>query len=352
MSTPLGTSGTRDTIGLDLHKRESQLCILGADGEIAEQRIVTSRERFTTVLGERPPARVLLEASTESEWVARHLETLGHTVVVADPNFMPMYATRSRRVKTDKRDARTLAEACRLGAYRPAHRLSDAQRHVRAELAVREALVRTRTRYLALVKAFVRRDGLRLPSSDAEHVPARLEALLLTRPEASILARETAPLIRALTLLNQEIAAADQGIVAIRRDDPVVARLTTVPGVGPLTATAFVATVDDVGRFASAHQLEAYLGLVPSERSSGETQRRGRITKAGNVRLRWLLVEAAWRLLRSRSDETAVLRAWAERLALRRGKRIAVVALARRLAGILYAMWRDAAPYNARRLRG
>lgn len=345
-----------DTIGFDLHKRESQLCILADDGEITERRIVTSRERLSAVLGARPAARVLLEASTESEWVARHLESLGHTVVVADPNFAPMYATRSRRVKTDKRDARTLAEACRLGAYRPAHRLSDAQRHVRAELAVREALVRTRTRYIALVKAFVRRDGLRLQSSDAEHVPARLKALLetlvLALPDASTLASELAPLVRALVLLNEEIAAADQRIVAIRRDDPVVARLTTAPGVGPLTATAFVATVDDVGRFASAHQLEAYLGLVPSERSSGETQRRGRITKAGNVRLRWLLVEAAWRILRTRSEETAALRAWAERIALRRGQRIAVVALARRLAGILYAMWRDAAPYDAHRRRG
>jgi transposase len=89
---------------------------------------------------------VLLEASTESEWVARHVEALGHVVIVADPNYAPMYATRARRVKPDRRDAWTLAEACRLGAYRRAHRLSDARRHVRAELAVRDALVRTRTR--------------------------------------------------------------------------------------------------------------------------------------------------------------------------------------------------------------
>jgi transposase len=85
-----------DTIGLDLHKRESQLCVLTEAGEIVERRIVTSRERFTVVLGGRPPARILLEASTESEWVARHLENLGHEVVVADPNFAPMYATRRR----------------------------------------------------------------------------------------------------------------------------------------------------------------------------------------------------------------------------------------------------------------
>jgi transposase len=127
------------TIGLDLHKRESQLCIAHEDGTIQERRIVTSRERFTAVLGALPPARILLEASTESEWVARHLESLGHEVIVADPNFPPMYTTRYRRVKTDRRDAYTLMEACRLGAYRKAHRSSDARRHVRAQLAVRSA---------------------------------------------------------------------------------------------------------------------------------------------------------------------------------------------------------------------
>ena len=110
-----------DCIGLDLHKRESQLCILTEAGEVIEQRIVTSRERFAAVLGVRSPARILLEASTESEWVARHLEGLGHEVIVADPTYAPMYATRSRRVKTDRRDARTLADSCRLGAFRAAH---------------------------------------------------------------------------------------------------------------------------------------------------------------------------------------------------------------------------------------
>src|SRR2546425_2705634 len=174
-----------DTIGLDLHKRESQLCMLTEAGEIVERRIVTSRERFTVVLGGRPPARILLEASTESEWVARHLENLGHEVIVADPNFAPMYATRRRGVKTDRRDARTLAEACRLGAYRPAHRASDGQRHVRAELAVRDALIRTRTRYVSVVKALVRRDGLRVPAGDPVHTEAKLVGLPLPAPLAA-----------------------------------------------------------------------------------------------------------------------------------------------------------------------
>src|SRR5687767_10532407 len=119
------------TIGLDLHKRESQLCIGHDDGRIEERRIATARDRFTAALSGIRGARILLESSTESEWVARHLESLGHEVIVADPNFAPMYATRTRKVKTDRRDARALADACLLGAYRPAHRLSDPQRHVR-----------------------------------------------------------------------------------------------------------------------------------------------------------------------------------------------------------------------------
>jgi transposase len=336
-----------DTIGLDLHKRESQLCIGQEDGTVAERRIVTSRERFTAVLGARPRARILLEASTESEWVARHLESLGHEVIVADPNFAPMYATRSRRTKTDRRDARTLMEACRLGAYRPAYRLSDARRHVRAELAAREALVRTRTRYIALAKALVRRDGLRVAGCEAHLVAQRIAALDLS----DALASELLPLFAVLAPINEQITAADRRITLLTKSDSTVALLTTAPSIGPITAAAIVATVDDITRFHSAHHFEAFLGLVPGERSSGEQRRIGRITKAGNGRARYLLVEAGWRLLRSKDAATAALRAWAVGIAARRGKRIAVVALARRLAGVLYAMWRDHRPYDPAPLR-
>lgn len=332
-----------DTIGMDLHKGESQLCILSPEGEIREQRIRTSRDRFTAVLGGQPRARVLLEASTESEWVAQHLEQLGHEVIVADPNFAPMYATRARRVKTDRRDARTLAEACRLGAYRPAHRLSAPQRHLRMELAVRDQLVQTRTRLVAVLKARLRAVGERLPSGMIEHTSRKL-ALVALPPEVRA---ELAPLVTLLAPLNTEIAAADARLAQLAATDPVVAQLTTAPAIGPVTAAAFVATLDDIQRFATAHQVEAFLGLTPTEYSSGEQQRRGRISKTGNPRLRWLLVEAAWRVFRTKDARAAGLRGWAERIAARRGRRIAAVALARRLAGILYAMWRDGTAFRA-----
>ncbi len=336
-----------DTIGLDLHKRESQLCILAENGTITEQRIVTSRERFSAVLGNRSPARIILEASTESEWVAQHLESLGHEVVVADPNYAPMYATRARRVKTDKRDARALADALKLGAYHNAHRVSAERRHVRAELAVREALVRTRTRYVSLAKALVRRDGLRVSSSESHLVAKRIASLELS----DALASELMPLFQVLAPINEQIAAADRRIEALTKSDSDVALLSTAPSIGPITASAIVATIDDVTRFNSAHQFEAFLGLVPGERSSGEKRRVGKITKAGNSRARYLMVEAGWRILRSKTEDTAALRSWALLIAARRGKRIAVVALARRLSGILYAMWRDGKPYDAAKLR-
>jgi transposase len=335
---------TIDTIGLDLHKRETQVCILTTDGELVERRIATTRPRFTEILGARPPARILVEASTESEWVARHLEALGHEVIVADPSYAPMYATRSRRVKTDKRDARTLAEACRLGAYRAVHRVSEAQRHVRSELAVRDALVRTRTRYVALIKARVRSEGLRLPQGDPEFTARKLDALgelpATTRAELT-------PLVALLEPINTAIAAADDRIAALVAADAVVTLLTTAPTIGPVTAAAFVATLDTVTRFPSADHVTAYLGLVPSEHSSGERQHRGRITKIGNTRMRWLLVEAGWRILRSTNPAVRDLKAWGDAIAERRGKRVAVVALARKLAAILYAMWRDNTPYRA-----
>jgi len=336
------------TIGIDLHKRESQLCILAETGEITERRIATTRDRFTAVLGAVPSARILVEASTESEWVAQHLESLGHTVIVADPGFSPMYATRSKRIKTDKRDARCLAEACRLGAYRATHRVSDAQRHVRQELAVRDALVRTRTRFSAVIKAAVRREGLRLPLGDPERTAQKLAAVAVR----TTVRDELAPLLAVLEPLNAEIAAADRRIERLGTKHPVVNRLMTAPGVGPVTAVAFIATLDDVTRFRSAHQVEAYLGLVPSESSSGERQHRGHITKRGNTRMRWLFVEAGWRILRSTRPECAALRAWGERVAARRGKRIAVVALARRLAGILFALWRDGTTFRTVRAAG
>jgi transposase len=148
--------------------------------------------------------------------------------------------------------------------------------------------------------------------------------------------------------LNRQLAYSDETIERVAAHDERVQRLRSVPSIGPVTAAAFVATIDDVQRFSHAHQLEAYLGLVPRECSSGDTQRRGPITKAGSSRMRWLLIQAAVSILRRRPPEAEALRIWALRIAARRGTHVAVVALARRLAGILYALLRDGSVFTPR----
>src|SRR5678815_4867825 len=195
-----------DHVGIDVHKRDSQIYILAEGGEILERRIRTEPERFGAVLGTRSRARIVIEASTDSEWVARCLEGLGHEVIVADPNFAPMYATRTRKVKTDRRDARALAEACLLGNYRPAHRLSDPQRHVRGRLLVRDAVVRTRTRYISLVRALLRQHGYRVPSGSAENFIARVQGLPLLRRLRSVVA----PLLALMRPLTRQLPYSDE----------------------------------------------------------------------------------------------------------------------------------------------
>jgi transposase len=212
---------------------------------------------------------------------------------------------------------------------------------------VRDALVRTRTRHISLVRALLRQHGWRLPSGHTETFSRRVLAL----PIPGRLRSEIAPLLAVMRQISQQVAYSDEVIERMTATDERVQRLRTVPHVGPVIAAAFIATLDDAHRFRGAHAVEAYLGLVPRELSSGDSQRRGRITKVGNGRMRWLLVQAALSILHRRRPEAEALRIWGKRLAARRGKKVATVALARRLAGILYALLRDGTTYNPRVLQ-
>lgn len=254
-------------VGMDLGKKESQIAILTEAGELIEKRMRTERDRLVAFFKDRPKAKILIEASTISEWVARLLEELGHEVVVADPNYAPMYAQRSRRVKTDKRDAQALAEACRLGAYRPAHRTSDEQCHVRALLTVRDSLVRTRARWVTLAQAIVSREGFRVPTGSSGCFGERAERLELPEP----LTAEIAPLLAMLAPgLNEQIGILDEKLGELSRKDERVKRLMTMPEVGPVTAVAYVATLDDAGR-----QQGASGGGLPGAGAAGVELERG-----------------------------------------------------------------------------
>jgi transposase len=332
---------------IDLHLRRSQFRIVREDGTVVKEgKFDTTRVDLTRIFGGREPLRVLLESSTDSEWVAQQLETLGHEVIVADPNYAPMYGMRRRRVKTDGRDTAALTEACRLGLYRHAHRVSAPQRARRQQLRIRRHLVQMRSRGISLVRALLRQEGWRLSRGTAETVPTRLAKLAL--PEA--LPTVLTPLTMWLEQLNTLLAKADADVTRTVATDVTAQQLMTAPGVGPVVALSFIATLDDPARFdGDPARASAFLGLVPAEDSSGERRHKGAITKAGPRDLRALLVQASWVIWRSRSAASAALRDWAHALAARRGRRVAIIALARRLSRILFAMWRDGTDFRVQR---
>jgi transposase len=333
-------------VAIDLGRPNSVLCELGSDGRKKLQRFRLDRVSLDRLFQGRIRSRVLIESSTESEWVAQHVESLGHEVVVADPNYAAMYGERNRRVKTDRRDADALYEANRLGIYHRAHRRSATQRRVMALHGIRSSLVRTRTRWINVERALLRREGCRVRSGSAENFAERVEELELPDDLKELLQ----PLLDLMAPLNERIEQLDREMAVLGKRDPRVILLQTAPMIGLQTATAFVALIDDVSRFPKAHKLEGYLGLVASEWSSSEKVIKEGITKRGDSRVRWLLVEASWAILTKPRPETLELRHWAEKIAARRKRKVAVVALARRLAGILYAMLRDNKPFDPTRL--
>lgn len=328
---------------IDLHLRTSHIRIVDEGGEVVlDHQVPTTAERLVAVFRPHGPMRIVVEASTESEWVAQALEQAGHTVVVVDPNFAPTYGDRRRVVKTDRRDVAALADANRKGWYRAAYRVSAAQRAVRQRLRARQQVVRMRSGTISVVRALLRQAGYRVGTGAPGGVGKRVAALALPAPLQAIVD----PLLRLLETLTTEIGVYDAAVRRLAAADPVVQRLRSAPGVGPVVALAFRAFVDDVTRFGNAAKVSAALGLVPWEASSADRRVRGHSSKAGPRDLRALLVQAAWSCWRSRGS--GALRAWVEQLAARRGKRIAVVALARRLSRVLFALWRDATVFRSR----
>jgi transposase len=276
-----------DHIGIDVQKKESQICILSEDGERLEPRVRTTPARFTDVLGTRPRARILLEASTESEWVARCLEWLGHEVIVADPNFRP--DVRDPDAEDQDRSAR------RAGAGRglPAGGVPPGASAVRRPAACPGSTHRPRrfgahpTGYIAVLRALLRQHGWRVPTGSAEGFIRRVLALALP----GRLLSEVAPLLAVMRSVNQQLAYSDERIAAVARADERVQRLQTVPSVGPVTAAAFVATIDDAQRFRRPHEVgaarttaragaHAAAATVSRRRGAGVGARRGQGLKA------------------------------------------------------------------------
>jgi len=332
-------------IGLDLGGRESQVCVRNATGEIVEEARVPTRA-LGTYLRNRPPSRVVLETCAESFAIADAAEQAGHTVNVVPSTLVRSLGVGARGIKTDVRDARLQSElSCRMKELPRVHVPSQSARELKTALNMREALVTARTQLTNTVRGYLR-GKLTQVRCTPETMPMRVRAALLAQPTGMPTCLERQLVV--LEALNAQIKAADKELAQVVKNHAICRLLMTAPAVGPVTAARFVSSVDEVGRFRSAHALESYLGLTPGESSSSERVRRTGLTKAGPSTVRKCLAQVCWTIYRLRPDDP--LAQWGRRIAERRNKQVAICAMMRKLAGILYAMWRDNRPYEPNRL--
>lgn len=332
-----------DHCGLDLGRKSSRYCILDERRQLVREGPVRNTPvHLGAVFRGRAPMRVVIEATTQSFWVAEQLAELGHDVRVVDPNRTK--AIGASLIKHDRLDARILAQLCAADLLAEVRVPARAQRLARVPMVSRDALVRARISLINALRGICASEGVLLPQASPARLVERLDDAQEQLPQG--LYDAVVGLADGIVGLNVCIDDADRTVANMASSDPVLRRLQTVPGVGPITAAAFVAALGDPGRFRSGRAVGAYLGLVPRLYQSGATERRGRITNHGNRQARWALTMAASSLLRSHGE--APLQRWARQLATRVGRKKACCAVARKLAALLWVMWRDGTTFNKR----
>lgn len=329
-------------VALDLGNRISFAEV--ANGKVVKRGVVNSISELEPVLGSQAEkATVAFEACREAWHLHDILKRWGHEPVMVDTTRARQMGIGHHKKKNDRIDAETLARALEERRVPRAHVLSPGRRAMRELLNVRRHLTTTRASFVAEMRGLLRAHGLRLRSCGVENFVQMAKAACPEQHRTGI-----APLFTMVEQLDPLILDVDAKLEMLTNEEPAVALLKTTPGVGTVVSTAFISVVDNPSRFKSAHQVEAYLGLVPSENSSGR-RRLGGITKQGNSYARALLVQAAWSIIRTRGSNP--LKVWALAVAKRRAKKqVAAIALARRLAGVLWAMWRDGTVFEASRV--
>lgn len=331
-------------VAIDLGGRESQLCARAMDGSIVKEARVWTRS-LPKLLETMEPSRVILETSAEAFLIADVALAHGHEVRVVPATLVKQLGVGARGIKTDRRDAQALSEvSCRIDLP-SVHVPSQLAREFKSMCGSREILVKTRTMLINNVRGWTRTQLIRIRTGSTPTFQQRVREYAQTNqiPVPEHIERQLA----LLDALKVQIKAADQQLTKLAGEHPVCRKLMTVPGVGPVTAVRFVAALDDVTRFRNAHAVQSYLGLTPGENSSSDRKQQTGITKAGAMEVRRALVQAAWAAFRKAPKEPMV--GWATQIAARRGVFIAIVALARKLAGILFAMWRDGTTYRPSR---
>ena len=331
--------------GIDLASKATAICIMNAHGEIQKEwEIPTDEDGVRTNLGKLAPMRCVLEASPLAEWMARELERYGHEAIIIDPRRAK--AVLCTKKKTDQINARDLAHMGRTGWYTQVHRKSERARAMRTYLGAHEGLKETAKAQNARLRGLLRAHGIKVGKVSENEFEHRVVELIQAR--APFLLEVITPLLRLWRQAVEEAKQMKKKLEALAKEDPLGRLLMSAPGVGPLTASAFVATIDDPHRFTRSDQVGAYIGLVPKIYQSGETVYLGRITKEGDKLLRWLLVESAHCLLTNTKKDFALKR-WGLQLQEKKGVGKARVAVARKLSVILHRMWLTGEKFNWQR---
>jgi len=332
-----GLNRDRLTVGVDLGDQWSNYCILGLEGEkLVEGRLRTEQHEIAEFFQAMAPARVVMEVGTHSAWVREVVLGCGHEVLVANPRQMD---GPKRRRKNDRIDAHKLARVGRVdpqSLFPIEHRSIDVRQDL-VTLRAREALVKVRTELINTTRGLVKTMGERLPKCTSLGFARRADEALPQGMREVLL-----PLVRLVETLTGYIQIYDKRIEKLAREKyEHTELLRQVKGVGALTSLAYVLTLENPERFAKSRDVGPYLGLVPKQEDSGESQPQLRITKTGDEMLRRLLVGSAHYILGPFGPDTD-LRRYGLRLCERGGKNAkkrAAVAVARKLAVLLHRLW-------------
>ena len=331
-------------VGLDVSVKETHFCVMdGAGVELARGREETRPDLLVAALWRHAPGArvVVLETGGQSSWLQQELSGSGVPAVIVDARRAKA-ALSCRLNKTDANDAEGLAQLARTGWYREVRAKRPETRLARSLLLARQQLVKQRRDLENQVRGLLRGFGLAVGAVSRARFEARVWELARREPglEAAL-----EPLLAVRRSLCEAVGTLEARIGQLTRASDVCRRLMTVPGVGPMTALAFVTAIDDPGRFARSASVGPYLGLTPRRYQSAEVAWSGRISKHGDALARHMLYEAANSLL-SRVRRWSAPKAWAARLVKRIGGKKARVALARKLAVILHRIWVDGSSFR------
>src|SRR6478735_3888480 len=330
--------------GLDVSVKETSLCIVDDAGRIVREVKVASEPEVLLAVLTNPAChfkRIGLEAGPLSQWLFNALAEVGLPVICVETRHMRA-ALKAQINKTDRNDARGIAQMMRAGLYRPVHVKTLRSQKLRMLLTHRTLL---QSKAIAIendLRATLRNFGLKVGVVGTIKFEARIKELVENLPD---LAELVEPLLIVRRVLREQIVILHRRLLAIVRDDEVCRRLMTTPGVGPVVALTYRATVDVPARFRKSKAVGAVFGLTCSKYQSGEVDRSGRISRCGDEMMRVMLYEAAHIML-VRSTKWSWLKAWAMQIARRRGLKKAVVALARRLAVIMHRIWVDGTEFR------